>query len=171
MNIKEAAKQVKLSPQTLRTWENFFDIKVPRSPNGRIYDESLIALFRQIKELKDSNIEADEIKQQLYSNPTVDLHNLDINPNSNPTSTPDIQAIIKTEIQQFSDIFRDYAKATYQIGKLEAEKQALEEKIKLLPAPGDFYKLQSENEALKRELELCKTPVWKRFLNWSFARA
>ena len=160
MNIKEASKAVGLSDQSLRKLEIIFNLSIPRGSNGRIYNADLIEIFKKIKELKDNNIPTEEIKKQI--NETT-LYKTSYNLNTDLIQPYDFKAMIKAEIQEITALSEKYATAAHKIGRLEAEKASLEEKVKLLPAPDDFYKLQTgnkilqaENEALRKENELLK---------------
>lgn len=196
MIIKEAAKRLQVTNQTIRTWENIFNISVPRDEqNNRIYDESLISLLEYIKELKAQKYDITAIKQALDNKGLNKYNTPDITPLKSDTVKPgnddapgldirdvnlrnDIKEIVKAEIQNISELSRDYATAAHRIGQLEAQLQAAETQIKLLPAPDDFYKLQTDNkvlqaelEAVRKENEFLKAPAWKRIYNFCFAKA
>jgi len=143
MNIKETAKQLNISEQSLRLWEKIFDIEVPRDKKqNRIYSNDTITILEKIKDLKSNNKDTEEIKLILKNNLDSKLDIRD-----------DIRAVIKAEILEQTEISREYAKATYRIGQLEAQLHAAEEKIKLLPDPTEMYKLESENKSVKEKLE------------------
>ena len=172
MNVVEAAKELKITPNTLRIWEKIFNIPVPRNNRGRIYNEKLLDVFNLIKELKASNKEQEEIKSIIEINLDSKIVSDESKIDSKIESKDDIRAMIKAEIQEQTELSEKYAKATYKIGQLEAQLQAADEKIKLLPAPDELIKLKAELEAVKRENELLKMPWYKKiFFHLNYAKA
>ena len=190
MIIKEVAKRLKITTQTIRIWENVFNISVPRDEqNNRIYDESIINTFEQIKALKDQKQSITDIKNTLEFKGINEHKPIEFNPLNDDNGKPginsdskiefnslnlrdDIRSMIKAEIQEQTELSEKYAKATYKIGQLEAQLNASEEKNKLLPSPDELIKLKTELEAVKRENELLKMPWYKRFfVNLNYAKA
>ena len=121
MNVVEAAKELKITPNTLRIWEKIFNIPVPRNNRGRIYNEKLLDVFNLIKELKASNKEQEEIKSIIEINLDSKIVSDESKIDSKIESKDDIRAMIKAEIQEQTELSEKYAKATYKIGQLEAQ--------------------------------------------------
>ena len=179
MNLKDVAQTLSISPSTIRIWQKAFNIKVPFDDEGnKLYDDNLIEILKTIKELRRQNKTEFEIRRAI-DDLIVNHSSVNVNESlANSDSMENLRSVIKAEIQEQSDISRDYAKATYQIGKLEAEKKALEDKIKLLPEPESLTELKLENMALKQQLqnalkenELLKMPWYKRlFFHLNYAK-
>ena len=180
MNTKEVAAHLKITVQSLRIWLKIFDIQVGVDANrNRVYSNDVITLLEKIKSLKASGKATNEIRKSLGSTREFTME-------TTSKTSDNIREIIKAEIQQQNELARDYAKASYIIGQLEAEKKALEEKIKLLPAPDEFNQIkcerdnfQKEKEVLQnqlqqalRENEVFKMPWYKKlFVTLNFAKA
>lgn len=170
MNSKDVAKHLGVTVQTLRIWQKIFNIKVPYDDKGnKFYDENTIKLLEQIKVLKAENKEIEDIKNELHINMKFSGEFHREGKEFSREFPESMKAIIKAEIQDQTLLSENYAKATYQIGKLEAEKKALEDKIKLLPDLENLTELKLENLELKQQLqqahnEICllKMPWYKR---------
>lgn len=151
MLINELSVILKVSQNTVRSWEKEFNISVKRDhKNNRIYDDIQVKIYQQIKELKEAGNSIESIKQLLACNLQVTYKQ----PTSNLLVDGDIRAIIKAEIQEQTELSEKYAKATYTIGKQEERILTLENQIKLLPAPDEFNRVKCENDFLNRDKEL-----------------
>ena len=184
-NIREVSEQLKIHINTIRQWEKIFDLEIPRdSKNCRIYDESLINIFKQIKAQRDEGKELSGINVSLTSgsyepNISLTLASHEANNQANMSLTEEIKNEVLKIITDQTELSEKYAKATYQIGKLEAQLYAAEEKIKLLPAPEEINQLKKElislkikNESLEKENVILKIPFWKKiFLNLQYKQA
>lgn len=173
-NIREVSKQLNIHINTIRQWEKNFDLDIPRdSKNCRIYDEDLIKTFKYIKEQREAGKELSGINVRLTS------ASHEANNQTNMSLTEEIKNEVLKIITDQTELSEKYAKATYQIGKLEAQLYAAEEKMKLLPAPEEINQLKKElislkirNESLEKENVILKIPFWKKiFLNLQYKQA
>lgn len=146
-NIKELAKKLKLSEETLRKWEVKFLIEVPRNQkNNRYYPENIENIFCKIKELKDLNFIDDNIKKELSS-----LYQLNLNLNTNEIN---LSKINTEEIKiKESNLFIEEIKNTIK------ESNDLALKLSNVSAEMGFLKgqlkyIEEENFSLKKELNL-----------------
>ena len=66
ITIKELANQLEVSQESIRNWEKYFSVSVPRgSKNIRFYTEDLVITFSKIKQLKKNGLSDKEIKEEL----------------------------------------------------------------------------------------------------------
>ena len=172
--IKEISNTLGIHANTIRQWESILNLNIPRDrKNCRVYDDTLLETLRKIKELRESETDFNTI-----------IDNLQLTLQSEPVNlTVKLTETIRNEVCKAivdnNEISKDYAKVTYKLGQLESEKKALEEKIKLLPAPEEINHLKIElitlktkNESLEKENEFLKTPFWKRFFfNFQYRQA
>ncbi len=201
MKINELAERLNIGEDTLQEWENVFNIDVPRNEsNQRIYSEDDLKLFQAIKSLRDNDNGIETIGRKLSIKKIVPVPPQPSEADENITQTipRTIENLIRdnqkyvmetldAKLSPIIDLSHNYSFATYEIGKLQAEKEHLEqkatelnEKIKnLLESTNkDFIgfqrqiekltteknqeieKLKSENEALK---EIINKKWWGKF--------
>lgn len=188
MNIKEVATLTGINTHTLRTWQKYFNIEVPRNPTGyREYSEEIIKKLLAIKALREADNGINTIKNQLgiesININVVKPENI-VNPanNENILSTLELmnQNInIKLEkLEAVTELAEKYSRATFEIGKLQAEKTAIEEKLLLITDGNnkditglknevdklkqENDKIRFENETLKNALEAEKKTPWHK---------
>ena len=177
MHINEIAKELELSPETLRKWEKDFNLVIQRDKLGqRIYDEGHLELFAKIKSMRKkygiSTINH-KIGLNISNEPSKNPENIDntsiqemINADvqkaindalSNGLSeiTENLSTAIHTELVEVNnkinglvELAKEYSKSTYRIGQLEAQLEAEKNRSKLLNNSMD-----KDLENLKKELD------------------
>lgn len=133
--INEVAFQLGKNPQTLRKYENDFNIKIPRdSHNSRYYTDKEVELFEQIIKLKDEGLSTRAIKKMLDKSCTYQEHRdnmLDV-VSVDTMNGQDLSLIFKKQINEsileFEERIQqqfDTLKNSYDV-KLEQQKKEFE---------------------------------------------
>jgi len=66
MQAGELAAKLGVHLNTLRTWERLLGVQVPRDRLGnRVYEESVVALFEQVAQLRQDEKPLDQIRDEL----------------------------------------------------------------------------------------------------------
>lgn len=74
MKISELSKLIKVPSSTIRDWERYLGLKVPRDQQGyREYSPEWVEYFKQVKTLQEKGLTYEEIKQQLLPPETPNL--------------------------------------------------------------------------------------------------
>lgn len=183
MNIKEVTIKTGLNEHTLRKWEKDFKISVPRNDSGyRDYTEETIKKLLAIKALREADNGINTIKNHFQTEQPI--YNLD-NPETILNTGKDENLIQALDIMQknliskldiVDNLSEKLSRASYEIGKLQAEKAGIEEKLLLITdgnnkditnLKNEIQKLKQENdklrfgnEALEKELETEKRTAW-----------
>jgi DNA-binding transcriptional MerR regulator len=162
MSTEEVLKDLKISESTLKNWEKQFQIKKSRGPgNKKRYDQEAMDVLRLVKGMRDQdrgfetiqriirerNVEAAPASQVPAGQPTdkegvsqavVPVENNAPAPvvSEPPTSwlndKQDIITEIVNAIHEQTELSEKFARATYSIGQLEAEKRALQAQVEEL---------------------------------------
>lgn len=162
MQIKEAAEFIGVSAETLRNWENFFNLEVTRDyQNSRNYDEIMISLFKEIKKQLTTGLSLKEIKSQLEK---------DSQPYNNTHATPPYVEIIQDEKSEAKEKFelivqpliKRLDKAMDKIDHLQDEKAQI-----VATMQNQQNQLYRENAELRAKLQMMeeqqKASKWWHF--------
>lgn len=162
MSTEEVLKDLKISESTLKNWEKQFQIKKSRGPgNKKRYDQEAMDVLRLVKGMRDKDrgfetiqriireraLEAAPASQVPAGQPTdkegvsqavVPVETQAPAPvvNEPPTTwlndKQDIITEIVNAIHEQTELSEKFARATYSIGQLEAEKRALQSQVEEL---------------------------------------
>lgn len=198
MKINEIAETLNITQNQLRHWEEVFSLKISRDKkNQRLYTDEDIRTFQAIKALRDSDNGLETISRKLNINPISGLDEItddNINlmssiPKAVETMIRDnqkyIMDVLDSKLNTIVDLSEKYSRASFEIGKLQAELSSSESKVKLISDTSnkdisglqkqiekitadknnDLEKQKIEIKNLKAELQKEKTkPWWKKIL-------
>lgn len=156
----DIAQQTGIAESTIRAWTRQYHVKGKKNGNKRIYPDNAADVFATIKNLKEIGSGQSTIQRKISAYTEVPEKSL--NENASDIAIH-ITHIVQEALTKSEGLAEKYARATYQIGQLEAEKQALNDRLAALPALGDIFQLQAENKRLQDELTLMKN---RGFLAW-----
>lgn len=169
MSTDEVIKDLNISESTLKNWEKQFRIKKNRGPgNKKRYNEEAMATLRMVKALRDQDRGFDTI-QRVLKERNEDQITATETPTENKPVVADSQALTVNDkqeimssvvqvIQDQNELSEKYARATYSIGQLEAEKQALQDKLDSDKATL-FEKYNLEKEAFEKQTAIEKSAL------------
>lgn len=173
MHIGEVAEKLNMSVDTIRRWELKLNLDIPvDSRNRKKYSEEHFKLLQAIKELREQDNGLSTISRKLNIGYAVDKHMIG---NDNPELLAyDRHTIVKSDLKELEtaiisklDIVDNFSeklsRASFEIGKLSAEKAALEDKLKLIAdsSSKDFSNFTKEIEKLKLENEYQQAKLQK----------
>lgn len=162
VQIKEAAEFIGVSAATLRNWENFFNLEVPRdNQNSRNYDEITISTFKEIKRKVATGQSLKEIKAQLdqentaYNNPHTGQPYIEVIQEEKAEAKEKFDLIVQPLIKRLD-------KALDKVEQLQDEKAHM-----VATMQEEQNKLYRENAELRAKLQVVedqhKARKW-----WSF---
>ena len=141
MYIKEVAEKLNVSIDTIRRWELKLDFDIPvDSRNRKVYSESHFNLLQSIKELRDADNGLDTISRKLSIGNAQDRQSIgkdDSNSTTYPMQTigiDDLKELENSIISKFDivdSLSEKLSRASFEVGKLQAEKVALEDKLQV----------------------------------------
>lgn len=166
----EIAELVGISESSVRQWAKAYELSSKKAGKKRLYDEEAIAAIKRIKMLRDEGAGDRTIRLAVTSRNGCDnLQQYQLDHKSNVSE--ELKQELIQIIENKDSLAEKYARATYEIGKLEAVNQLLREKLDLLPESSAMAELQSryklqqnEIERLQQELEQEKSKSWWRKL-------
>lgn len=157
--ITQVAEELKVHDQTIRKWEEDFDIKIPRNSMGhRYYTEEHLQLLRAIKRLKDEGANIHVINKFLGRNNTFQ---------ELQEQSMDLITLDKTTVKEFKElIVKQYAeliihtmqelKEDFQIQTSTIIEEQLKEQSKIYEQKLEELQKQSEKqiEILKQQKDM-----------------
>lgn len=168
MNINEASELLSINPETLRKWDKHFNLNISRNKKGhREYNQEDINTLMAIKQLRDLDNGIQTINRKLNPGCIQDV-NSENSYKESVSSINESQIVSKLDLigselvsrldyklDAIVSLAQEHSKATYTIGKLEAEKFSLEDKLKLICDSNnkDISSLQKEIEKMKLDNE------------------
>lgn len=178
MKINEIAETLNITQNQLRHWEEVFSLKISRDKkNQRFYTDEDLKTFQAIKALRDSDNGLETISRKLNINPILgsdettddDINLISSIPKAVETMIRDNQKYIMdtldSKLNTIVDLSEKYSRASFEIGKLQAELSSSEAKVKLISDTSnkDISGLQKQIEKLAadkdREVEKQKLEI------------
>jgi len=166
MYIKEVAEKLNISVDTLRRWELKLDFDIPvDSRNRKIYSEEHFKLLQNIKDLREQDNGLDTISRKLSIGNAHDRQSIGKD-DSNSTAYPmhtigindlrELETSIISKLDIVDNLSEKLSRASFEVGKLQAEKVALEDKLKLIADSSgkDVNNLNKEIDKIKLDSQL-----------------
>ena len=174
LSLEEAAKRLNLSERTIqrrlkRGQLTGYKINGDRGPEWRIKLQSGEDMtLHAVPPSEDTTIESEVMP--------------DIEAVSSDDKTADRQALTYGAIAQFTGFYQDQIEtlqekleaATYRNGYLEAQLEVAGNQLKLLPdlsaKASKVELIETEMDALRKQLEAVESSLWFRFRRWFFGK-
>lgn len=153
MKTKEVLEKLNIPKSTLHKYISDFSLNIDRNNKNEFdFSDDNIQRLETILKLKNDDNGIQTIQRILG------VYEPDMNKNSyehNQDMDTIVNSInhLESKFSELIDFSKEHSKASYQIGKLEAENRALNEKLSLLTdySQKDITSLQNENMKLKQE--------------------
>jgi DNA-binding transcriptional MerR regulator len=180
MNINEVAKLLNTSIDTLRRWEQKFNLEIKTdSRNRKIFSDEDVKTLRIIKELREQDNGLETITRKLTAINAEDMQKIG---NDSAEITTGMQYLCKSDLDEFKNTITEridnlsekYSRASYEVGKLQEKCLHYEEKLLLITngnnkdisaLKNELEKVKQENDTLKAELETEKRTPWHKLLS------
>ncbi len=159
MNINEVSQILNVGINTLRLWEEHFQLDIKRDSKGRrYYTQEDLKVLQTIKALRDNDNGLNTISRKLqeeFHEKVEDEPELEeiIEDDMEELEEKQVIAYFDDKLDKVVELTEKYSEVCYELGKIQAELESTENKYKMLQeiSEKDISVLKKEIE--KKELE------------------
>lgn len=171
-SANDVAEELSIHHTTVKKWAQQFEVPSRRKGHKWVFNDDSIAVLKTIQRLKDEDCGQDTIRATIAPQMSLEENvsqktETQVRPDYDaPEITQLIDQSVSNAIEKYDSIAEKFARATHEIGRLEAQLESAQEKLKVLPDPVDHSQVKAENERLKAELEVLKGKQEKAKQHW-----